>query len=281
MNEITFKLNEQQVAGFMSVGATFAESETDIAGAVKTFVGLVTVGKNGSWIDGIFVEDLNSPKVHKVPDFNLWVAGSEQVKLGYANTKGLKGLDNDTIKSMWKRFTRNVSELHGITKPAKPTLAGKANLNGGNTFTGTQNVTKVVASDSIVSPIYQGSTAKVQIGNGEVKEIFRYTTGLYSSLILDAFLKIDEDPTQYAIQTVYIVVNPVNESEIFFTSITAVSSPSASGTPPDYENATFTPTTIIYSAELLAGNTIIRVDNQTGLGTINYKSIVRSFTTTG
>jgi hypothetical protein len=126
MNETTFKLNEQQVAGFMSIGATFAESETDIAGAVKSFVDLVTVGKNGSWINGKFVEDLNSPKVHKVPDYNLWVAGSEQVKLGYANTKGLKDLDNNTIKSMWKRFARNVSEQFGISKPAKPTEGGKA-----------------------------------------------------------------------------------------------------------------------------------------------------------
>jgi hypothetical protein len=173
------------------------------------------------------------------------------------------------------------SSFNAYTSSTNNTLAGKANLNGGNTFTGTQNVTKVVASDSIVSPIYQGSTAKVQILNGETKEIFRYTTGLYSSLILDAFLKIDEDPTQYAIQTVYIIVNPANEGEIYITSITAVSSPAASGTPPNYENATFTPTTIIYSAELSAGYTIINLQNQTGLGTINYKSIVRSFTTTG
>jgi hypothetical protein len=122
----TFKLNEQQVAGFMACGATFAESETDIAGAVKAFVDLVTVGKNGNWIDGKFVEDLNSPKVHKVPDFYLWESGSEQVKQGYANTKGLKGIDNEAVKQMWKRFTRNVSEQFGITKPAKPTEGGKA-----------------------------------------------------------------------------------------------------------------------------------------------------------
>jgi len=125
MNE-TFKLNDQQVAGFKSCGNTIADSETDLAGAVKTFVGLVTVGKNGSWVEGKFVEDLNSPKVHKVPDYNLWVAGSEQVKQGYADTKGLTNLDNDTVKGMWKRFTRNVSDLYGITKPAKPTEAGKA-----------------------------------------------------------------------------------------------------------------------------------------------------------
>jgi hypothetical protein len=126
MNEITFKLNEQQIAGFMACGATFAESETDIAGAVKAFVDLVTVGKNGSWINGSFVEDLNSNKVHKVPDWDLWVAGSEQVKLGYAKVKGLNNLDNDTIKGMWKRFNRNVAEQFGISKPAKPTVAGKA-----------------------------------------------------------------------------------------------------------------------------------------------------------
>jgi hypothetical protein len=126
MNETTFKLNEQQVAGFMACGATFAESETDIAGAVKAFVGLVTVGKNGSWIDGRFVEDLNSPKVHKVPDYDLWVAGMEEVKRGYAKVKGLSSIDNDAVKGMWKRFTRNVSDLHGISKPAKPTDTGKA-----------------------------------------------------------------------------------------------------------------------------------------------------------
>ena len=126
MNETTFKLNEQQVAGFMACGATFAESETDIAGAVKAFVDLVLVGRNGSYIDGKFVEDLNSPKVHKVPDFNLWIAGSEEVKRGYAKVKGLSGIDNEAVKQMWKRFTRNVSEQFGISKPAKPTEGGKA-----------------------------------------------------------------------------------------------------------------------------------------------------------
>jgi hypothetical protein len=126
MNETTFKLNEQQVAGFMACGATFAESETDIAGAVKAFVDLVTVGKNGSWINGNFVEDLNSNKVYEVPDWDLWVAGMEEVKRGYAKVKGLSSIDNDAVKGMWKRFTRNVSDLHGISKPAKPTDTGKA-----------------------------------------------------------------------------------------------------------------------------------------------------------
>ena len=126
MNETTFKLNEQQIAGFMSCGATFAESETDIAGAVKAFVDLVLVGRNGSYIDGKFVEDLNSPKVHKVPDFYLWEAGMEEVKKGYAKTKGLSGIDNEAVKQMWKRFTRNIAEQFGISKPAKPTEGGKA-----------------------------------------------------------------------------------------------------------------------------------------------------------
>jgi hypothetical protein len=126
MNETTFKLNEQQVAGFMACGATFAESETDIAGAVKAFVDLVTVGKNGSWINGNFVEDLNSDKVYEVPDWDLWVAGMEEVKRGYAKVKGLSGVDNEAVKQMWKRFTRNVSEQFGISKPAKPTSTGKA-----------------------------------------------------------------------------------------------------------------------------------------------------------
>ena len=125
MNEITFKLNEQQVAGFKSCGNTIADSETDLAGAVKTFVSLVTVEKKGSWINGNFVESAEG-KPTKVPDYNLWIAGSEQVKQGYADTKNLTNLDNDTVKQMWKRFTRNVSELYGISKPAKPTETGKA-----------------------------------------------------------------------------------------------------------------------------------------------------------
>jgi hypothetical protein len=126
MSETTFKLNEKQVAGFMACGATFAESETDIAGAVKAFVDLVLVGRNGSYIDGKFVEDLNSPKVHKVPDYDLWVAGMEEVKKGYAKTKGLSGIDNEAVKQMWKRFTRNIAEQFGISKPAKPTSTGMA-----------------------------------------------------------------------------------------------------------------------------------------------------------
>ena len=125
MKEITFKLNEQQIAGFKSCGNTIADSETDLAGAVKTFVGLVTVTLKGGWVAGNFVESEDG-KPTKVADYNLWVAGSEQVKQGYADTKGLKGLDNDSVKSMFKRFTRNISDLYGITKPAKPTVAGKA-----------------------------------------------------------------------------------------------------------------------------------------------------------
>ena len=124
MNE-TFKLNEQQVAGFKSCGNTIADSETDLAGAVKTFVTLVTVTLKGSWVAGKFVES-EEGKPTKVADFYLWEAGSEQVKQGYADTKGLTNLDNDTVKGMWKRFTRNVSDLYGITKPAKPTETGKA-----------------------------------------------------------------------------------------------------------------------------------------------------------
>lgn len=125
MQETTFKLNEQQIAGFKSCGNTVAESETDLAGAVKAFVDLVCIVKKGIWQNGNFVET-DEGKPTKVPDYDLWVAGSEQVKQGYADTKGLTGLDNDTVKGMWKRFTRNVSDLYGISKPAKGTDASTA-----------------------------------------------------------------------------------------------------------------------------------------------------------
>lgn len=125
MQETTFKLNEQQIAGFKSCGNTVAESETDLAGAVKTFVDLVCVVKKGIWQNGSFVETADG-KPTKVPDYWLWIEGSEQVKQGYADTKGLTSLNNDTVKGMWKRFTRNVSDLYGISKPAKATEGSTA-----------------------------------------------------------------------------------------------------------------------------------------------------------
>ena len=121
----TFTLNEKQVASFMSCGATIAESELDLAGAVKTFVSLVTVEKLGNWVNGNF-EESDTGVATKVADYDLWVAGMDSVKQGYAKAKGLKTIDNDAVKGMWKRFTRNILEQFGISKPAKPTEGGKA-----------------------------------------------------------------------------------------------------------------------------------------------------------
>ena len=121
----TFKLNDMQVASFTACGATIAESELDLAGAVKTFVSLVTVEKLGNWVNGNF-EESDTGVATKVADYELWVAGMESVKQGYAKAKGLKTIDNDAVKGMWKRFTRNILEQFGISKPAKPTEGGKA-----------------------------------------------------------------------------------------------------------------------------------------------------------
>jgi hypothetical protein len=157
----------------------------------------------------------------------------------------------------------------------------KANLNGGNTFTGTQNVTKLVASDSIVAPIYQGSTAKIEIVDGATETVLSFTSSLYSSVILDTYLIAKDYPTYYAIQTVYIIVDPASPDQIYFSVTNPVNSPAAAGNPDANTPATFNSTSLVYSGQLFTGNTLINVQNNVGLGTVNYKSIVRAFTTTG
>lgn len=166
-----------------------------------------------------------------------------------------------------------LATFNAYTSSTDNSIAGKANLNGGNSFTGNQNITKLIASDSVVSPIYQGTTSKVQITNGATETVISFAGGLYSSLILDTFLKIQEDLTLYGLQTVYVIIDPSNPETIYFTSITNVSSPPADNL--------FSDTNVIYTAVYQAGDILIKVQNQTGAGTLDFKSIVRSFTTSG
>ena len=120
MNEITFKLSDDQVSIFNSIGDLFAVSEVDADQAVEDFARAVEIAIE---IDG---------KIVMKADYHLWVAGSEVMKLAYAKKKGLDItmpltalFDTDTVKGMWKRFTRRLEENYAVVKPASPSTTGQ------------------------------------------------------------------------------------------------------------------------------------------------------------
>lgn len=112
MNEITFKLDDNQVAVFSSIGDLFAVSEVDADQAVEDFARAVEIAIE---IDGQIV---------KQADYHLWVAGSEVMKQAYAKKKGV-ALDSDSVKGMWKRFTKRLEDNYALTKPASPSTEGQ------------------------------------------------------------------------------------------------------------------------------------------------------------
>ena len=120
MDKIPFQLSDVQVALFSGIGDLFAVSEVDADQAVEDFARAVEISKE---IDG---------KIVKQADYHLWTAGSEVMKLAYAKKKGLditmpraELFETDTIKQMWKRFTKRVSDNYALVKPASPSVEGQ------------------------------------------------------------------------------------------------------------------------------------------------------------
>lgn len=105
-------LNEQQIAGFTAIGATFADSEVTADEAVLSFTRLVC------------------PNGATLPIYDLWETGSKYWKAGYAEAKSIplqiEGKENNTVTKAFSRFTSRVEKAYGITKPAKPTGDGPA-----------------------------------------------------------------------------------------------------------------------------------------------------------
>jgi hypothetical protein len=112
MNEITFKLDDDQVSIFNNIGDLFAVSEVDADQAVEDFARAVEIAIE---LDG---------KIIKQADYHIWVAGSEVMKQAYAKKKGVP-LDSDAVKGMWKRFTKRLEENYALTKPASPSTEGQ------------------------------------------------------------------------------------------------------------------------------------------------------------
>jgi hypothetical protein len=117
---IQFELSDTQVELFSNIGDLFAVSEVDADQAVEDFAKAVEVTTE---VDG---------KMVKQADYYIWTAGADVIKLAYAKKKGLNIampradlFGSDTIKQMWTRFTKRVSDNYGLVKPASPSVEGQ------------------------------------------------------------------------------------------------------------------------------------------------------------
>jgi hypothetical protein len=117
---IQFELSDTQVELFSNIGDLFAVSEVDADQAVEDFAKAVEVTIE---VDG---------KMVKQADYYIWTAGADVIKLAYAKKKGLNIampradlFGSDTIKQMWTRFTKRVSDNYGLVKPASPSVEGQ------------------------------------------------------------------------------------------------------------------------------------------------------------
>jgi hypothetical protein len=119
MSDTQFALSEVQVELFSGIGDLFAVSEVDADQAVEDFARAVEIAIE---IDG---------KIVRQADYYIWVAGSEVIKLAYANKMGITASSNtelfasDAIKQMWTRFTKRVADNYGLVKPASPSEEGQ------------------------------------------------------------------------------------------------------------------------------------------------------------
>jgi hypothetical protein len=121
---IQFALSDTQVELFSNIGDLFAVSEVDADQAVEDFAKAVEVTTE---VDG---------KMVKQADYYIWTAGADVIKLAYAKKKGLNIampradlFGSDTIKQMWTRFTKRVSDNYGLVKPASPSVEGQKKAN--------------------------------------------------------------------------------------------------------------------------------------------------------
>jgi len=101
---VKFELTEQQTASFMSIGAVIGQSDKDRVQALATFKSLVYVDFKVS--------------------YDLWEAGRLAWCSGYAQEKNIqmhdsKGNLEGSVKTAWSRFSSDLKDAHGITKPQK------------------------------------------------------------------------------------------------------------------------------------------------------------------
>ena len=97
-------MSELQKAGFISIGSACADIDGQRDEALLSFYNQVQVDGDVS--------------------YDLWTAGSDAWKEGYAMAKGCDAKDNK-VSVAWNSFTSDLKTQYDITKPAKPTKEGQ------------------------------------------------------------------------------------------------------------------------------------------------------------
>jgi hypothetical protein len=95
---MTTVMTELQKAGFISIGSACADIDGQREEALLSFYNQVVVDNDVS--------------------YDLWTAGSEAWKEGYAQVKGCDPKDNK-VSVAWNEFTTALKDQYDIVKPAK------------------------------------------------------------------------------------------------------------------------------------------------------------------
>jgi hypothetical protein len=145
-------------------------------------------------------------------------------------------------------------------------------------------------SEKIRTPFYLGQTLQYSLGRrGDTYTILTFPKGLYSAIVLDVYIRSEEQPYAgvYAQQTVSILINTTTETntninpyygQIYTSTTTTALGPGAIGTPPNYDDMIFTPNSIIYSSQLVGENMLIKATNDIAYEyTLTYEYIARAF----
>lgn len=197
------------------------------------------------------------------------------------------------LTSSFNAFTGSVvttSSFNTYTGSVTSALNGKANLNGGNSFTGDQTLTsgKFTINDKIVTPVLQGkANAKTDVpAGGATTPIFIYPSGAYSALVIDGYVTGRDQPEYYCLEQTRVIINLANQDDIKIKTDRYLESDIASGSYIDsgrvYVPGTFNSSSLVFSSNYDGTNVYIQltnncVDNSNNPLYITYRTIVRAF----
>ena len=191
----------------------------------------------------------------------------------------------DPIGTSNIKFTKGDGTTFTIT-----TGGDKANLSGGNTFTGDQAFTGNITVLSISTPIVKGkSLDKTNITKNTTQPIFTFTSGSYSALIIDGYV-VSDNPEYYAVQTVFAIPNSGDVAAVIpyifsVDSLKTSFSASAEFNESGIETApeTFNTASLLLSSDYDGSNNVrillenLAKDKQNNELDIVYRTIVRAF----
>jgi hypothetical protein len=187
------------------------------------------------------------------------------------------------------KFTKGNGTTFTIT-----TGGDKANLTGGNTFSGDQIIDgsgKLIAYSAVTTPVIIGKTGdKTDIPYGSILPIYTFASGAYSALIMDSYI-IASDPEYYTIQSIFAIPNSGDQAAVtpyIFSIDSLKTSFSASAVYNESGvltvDATFNTGSVVLSSDYNGSDARILVENlcqdkNNNSLNITYRTIIRAFPT--